>query len=122
MDTLPAQNQERDSYLNILRFLNESSDDYFFLWEFCSDRLYFSGGITQRYDLPLGEEHYCTVEDWCRIVYEKDLPALAADLEQVRRGGTREHNMEYRLLDRDGNPVWISCGEKVRCPVMERPC
>ena len=112
MDTLPAQNQERDSYLNILRFLNESSDDYFFLWEFCSDRLYFSGGITQRYDLPLGEEHYCTVEDWCRIVYEKDLPALAADLEQVRRGGTREHNMEYRLLDRDGNPVWISCRGK----------
>lgn len=112
MDLLPQQGQERDSYLNILRFLNESSDDYFFLWEFCSDRLYFSGDITRRYALPLNDAHYCTVEDWCRIVYDKDLPALVEDLDQVRRGLARDHNMEYRLLDREGNLVWISCRGK----------
>ena len=103
---------ERDSYLNILRFLNESSDDYFFLWEFQSDRLYFSGSIARRYDLPLGPEGWCAVADWCAIVYDKDLPALAEELDKVRRGILPDHNMEYRLLDREGNRVWINCRGK----------
>ena len=75
-----------ESYLDMMRFLNESSDDYFFLWEFATGRLFLPPSITEKYSLPLNEENYCTVEDWIKIVFPKDADALAEDLGEVQQG------------------------------------
>nr|WP_317284132.1 EAL domain-containing protein [uncultured Dysosmobacter sp.] len=95
--------------LEILRFLSESTDDYLFSWSFQSDRIYFPSPIWKRYALMEPGQTVCTVEDWYKAVYEKDLPMLQAEFERLRRGEIKKHNMEYRLVDREGNRVWISC-------------
>lgn len=112
MTIVPIGNQELDSYLNILKFLNESTDDYFFLHEFRSERLYLFGDIQKRYSLQINQEHYCSIKDWLGIVYEKDLPGLKEDLSQILYGKSFEHNMEYRIIDKNGNRVWVSCRGK----------
>lgn len=101
-----------ESYLDMMRFLNESSDDYFFLWEFATGRLFLPPSITEKYSLPLNEENYCAVEDWVKIVFPKDVDALVEDLGEVRQGKRLVHDMVYRLVNRRGEIVWISCRGK----------
>lgn len=95
--------------LEILRFLSDSTDDYLFCWDFEGDRIYFPGPIWKRYAIMAPGQTTCTIEDWCRVVYEKDLPMLQAEFDRLRRGEKKKHNMEYRLVDREGSRVWISC-------------
>ena len=105
------QNEERmvEAQLEVLRFLSESTDDYLFLLEFRRGRLYFPGQIWEKYPLHKQGEDWCTVEDWVQIVYERDRPALVTDLEELCTRAKSEHDMEYRLVDREGKLVWINC-------------
>ena len=75
-----------NAQLDVLRFIGESTDDYLFLCDYRKGRLYFSGNISRRYAILEDGREYCTVEDWCGLVYEKDLPALREDLERLRLG------------------------------------
>lgn len=110
-------NHELNSCLNILKFLNESTDDYFFLYEIESGKIYFSGPIYKKYELLQKGEKFCTIEDWYNIVYENDLPALKEDLQKILSGKSSEHNMEYRIFNKEGRRVWISCRGK--CQIQE---
>lgn len=110
-----------EAQLEVLRFLSESTDDYLFLLEFSRGRLHFLGGIWEKFALKKQGDDWCTVEDWSRIVYERDRPALMEDLDQIYRGQRKEHNMEYRLVDREGKLVWISCRGRCQSDDEGRP-
>lgn len=99
-------------YLETLSFLHKSFDDYFYLLDFTTDRIYFFGNIAEKYDVFCESTEYSTVAEWCRIVYPRDLDRLVEDLNQVRNGEQLTHSMEYRLLDKGGDLVWISCSGK----------
>ena len=43
------------------------------------------------------------------FVYPEDEAMLNSDLELLLSGEKDEHNLEYRWLDLDGQPVWINC-------------
>lgn len=100
-------------YLETLSFLHKSFDDYFYLLDFTTDRIHFFGNIDEKYDVFHESREYSTVEEWCRIVYPRDIDRLVEDLQQVRNGVKPTHNMEYRLLSRSGEIVWINCSGKV---------
>lgn len=102
-------------YLETLSFLHKSFDDYFYLLDFTTDRIYFFGDIAEKYDVFHESTEYSTVAEWCRIVYPRDLARLVEDLNQVRNGEQLTHSMEYRLLDKGGDLVWISCSGKALC-------
>ena len=97
------------TYRGILDFLGESSDDYFFLWDFSAGRIYFSENIRREYALCNEGEAFCTIEDWKKIVYPQDLPGLEQTLGQLEAGESLVHNAEYRVVNRVGEVVWISC-------------
>lgn len=109
------------TYRGILDFLSESSDDYFFLWDFSTRKIYFSENIRQEYALCQNEEAACTIEDWKGIVYPPDLPELEKTLGQLEAGTTLLHNMEYRVVNLAGDVVWISCRGKSHAGEDGRP-
>lgn len=109
-----------EAQMEVLRFLSESTDDYLFSWEFPEDRIYFAGPVWKRYTIMDPGQSTCSLQDWCSVVYEKDLPALQEEFELIRQGKKTEHNMEYRLVDREGNRVWISC--RGRCQIDRESC
>lgn len=100
------------TYRGILDFLGESSEDFFFLWDFSTERIYFSENIRRAYTLCDRGGAFCTIADWKKIVYPQDLPDLEQALEQLEAGKILVHNMEYRIVNRDGDVVWISCRGK----------
>lgn len=106
-----------EAQLEVLRFLSESTDDYLFLMEFRHRRLYFPGGIWEKYALKKQGDGWCTLDDWAHIVYERDRPALIESIEQIYHCERQEHNMEYRLVNKEGKLVWISC--RGRCQMDE---
>ncbi|MGI5963779.1 MAG: EAL domain-containing protein [Lawsonibacter sp.] len=113
--------QTAELYRNMLNALSESSDDYFFLWEVNTDKLYFSGPIEEKYPLALSDRRDCGVKEWLNIVYPQDLPQLQKDLEQIQAGKQTVHNQEYRILNRAGEIVLISCRGKVQLDAQGQP-
>lgn len=105
---------QRDTYLDAIQSLSESTDDYLFLWEIASDRIYFFGGIAEKYNLRNDGTECYTLEEWKKIVYPEDLAVLTENLNLIVQGKITDHNLEYRLIDRQGKVVWVSCRGKVK--------
>lgn len=110
----------------MLRFLNESTDDYLFLWDILCEKLYFFSSIAEKYHLQLSSEtdssgESCTIDDWFSIVYERDRAALEENLIQMKNGTVKVHNMDYRLVNRDGGRIWINCRGKSQNDESGRP-
>lgn len=100
-------------YSETLSFLHKSFDDYFYILDFTTGVIKFFGNIADNYNLPLDKDNCCTVTDWCNIMYPHDLERFKQDIKQLRNGDVLTHNLEYRLRNKRGEVVWISCTGKI---------
>ncbi len=96
-----------------LQILNESTDDYLYIAKLQEGRFYFWGNLAGRYPLDPDPKDGYSIEEYAKIVYDHDEAALVADIRNLLAGKQDIHDMEYRLIDREGNQVWISCRGKV---------
>lgn len=103
---------EINKYLDMLRFLNESTDDYLYFWDFRGQRLYFSETAKRQFSLPWAEDGSCLVSDWLSTVHERDRAAVEAEFSRIQSGRQTIHNMEYRLLRNEQEAFWIHCRGK----------
>lgn len=94
--------------LDTLGILGQSGNDYLFLWELKTGCLHLFGDISKRYPILEDGTGRCTMEDWLGIVYEKDRAALREAMDQVVQGKIIRYNTDYRLIDREGNRVWVN--------------
>ena len=101
-----------DMYLEFLRTLNESTDDYLFLWELQTNILWYLGDINKNYALQ-DEKDNCTADEVFAIVHPNDLKILSDDYERIMRKESVVHNLNYRWMNRNNEIVWISCRGKV---------
>lgn len=106
--------QEIDAYLDAIEFLNEGTEDYFYLWDFGMHRIHFSEAIHKKYALPFHGKEGNTIEEWEKLIYVRDLTAFEREVPLLESGEEVIHNMEYRILDKSGNKKWISSRGKSR--------
>ncbi len=100
--------EERKIYIQTIQFLDKSTDDYLYLYDFVNGRLYFTDKISEKYPLILDKDGI-PIEEWQKVVYSRDVDQLSKNLKDIEAGISEDHNMEYRLIDREGNKVWINC-------------
>ena len=98
---------------NTLDFLGEESDDYFFFSNFLTRKISFSKNIQDRYDIMNKDGEYCTFQEWKRIIYPKDIPALQECLHLLKTGARTEFHLDFRLINRDNDVIWVSSHAKV---------
>lgn len=111
-----------DEYFHTLQLLNESTDDYLFLGDIGATFVRFANDqIARRYPLPLDEENKCSFAEYADIIYERDVAAWSRNMDEIQKGESLVHDMIYRILDKNGNVVWISCRGKVICAGDGRP-
>ena len=110
--------QETQKPSNILE---STGSDYLFLWDLHSGAIHISGNVQKQYPIQLDDNNTCTIEDWYRIVYAKDLPALRRSLEQLSTGAITRYSQEYRVIDRKGNRVWVTCRGECRLDKQGTP-
>lgn len=106
----PVYCEERiQNYLNVLKILTHSVDAYLFLWDINRDQNWFFGNIGHQFALCQNEKGINKMEEMEAIVYPADRQMLHEDLVRIAEGTQKVHNMNYRWVDREGEPVWISC-------------
>ncbi|MCD7765235.1 MAG: GGDEF and EAL domain-containing protein [Lachnospiraceae bacterium] len=102
-----------DELRQMIALFNPCTDDYLFVLDFQEDTYYISPYATERFSLP---EYYFhdVVNNLLAVTYEKDRGALTEDLEDLLASKDREtHNLIYRWLNTEGQPVWINCRGRV---------
>lgn len=108
MDKKKATDQMEQNYC-MLQFLDESTEDYLFIADLKTERIRMaSGSITIRYGVQLDEKLSCSFEDWNAFIYGRDKNVWRHAIHKVCKGKMNAWNLEYRLVDRKGNLVWVS--------------
>lgn len=104
-----TENEELKQYIRMVQFLDENTEGYLYLYDMLQGKIYFTDKVCKKYPLPSAEGKGISLEVWEEIVYPGDRKQLEINLEEIRRGRQKNHDMEYRLTDREGNCVWIKC-------------
>lgn len=113
MDTGKTINQWEPNY-QTLQLLDESTEDYLFLTDLVKKRVRMaSSSITLRYDVKLDKMLSCSFEEWDNCLYGRDRNVWRHSIKKARKGSLEEWNVEYRLVDRKQNPVWVSSRGKI---------
>ena len=105
-----------DSVLNMLkkqiedaiRILNPCMNDYLYVFDLKEDYYVISKHATERFILP-SDKFYNATKKHEDFVYPEDISMLGKEIEQIKAGKKKFHDMKYRWLDKHNNPIWINC-------------
>ena len=103
-----AIDYEFEEYRNLIDGFAPCMDDYLYFCDLQRDMYYISPKALERFALP---SNYFTdvIETHKQFVYEEDVDMLVSDLEKMVSGESDYHNIEYRWIGKDGQPIWINC-------------
>lgn len=83
-------------------------NDYLYAYDITKDTYYISAKAVERFALPSNLFHE-VVEAHNVFVYADDIRILSEDLKKMLRGEKESHNIKYRWIGRDGQPIWVNC-------------
>lgn len=92
--------------------LSQSTEDYIFFWDINRNKFKISLAIFDEFNLSK-EIESDLVNCWSKIVYPDDVQIWKDDIQELLHGKKGEHNLEYRLINKYEEIVWISCRGKV---------
>ncbi len=97
-----------EHYKSFIQLLQPCMDDYLYVLDCVNDIYYMSEGALERFPVPATE--FSDVTNNLKLfVYAEDFPLLEADIREIVEGRKNDHNIQYRWIDKEGNPVWINC-------------
>lgn len=92
--------------------LSQSTEDYIFFWDINRNKFKISSAIFDEFNLSK-EIESDLVNCWSKIVYPDDVQIWKDDIQELLHGKKGEHNLEYRLINKYKEIVWISWRGKV---------
>ncbi len=101
--------EKLELYRSVIQLLNKSVHDDLYIVDLSDDRIYFTEKFCTEYSLPSsGEEGipFSICKDW---IYSRDLKQLEEAAADIKSGRKEKLNAEYRILDKEGNRIWIKC-------------
>lgn len=107
-----AAQYEFEEFCHVIDGFAPCMDDYLYFYDISQDLYYISEKALERFALPANRFTDVT-EMHRKFVHEEDVDMLVADLEKMVSGEKDEHNIEYRWIGKDGNPIWINCRGRV---------
>ena len=97
------------SYLDVLECLGKNTETYFYLWEIENNRIWIFGDLDKLYPLMDKGDRYCTIERWNSSIHPDDRAMVLENMRRIRQEQSFKHVIRYRLRNRDGNYVWVTC-------------
>ncbi|MCC0725975.1 MULTISPECIES: GGDEF and EAL domain-containing protein [unclassified Clostridioides] len=91
--------------------LSQSTEDYIFFWDINTNKFKISSAIFEEFNLSKDMDSD-VVNCWSKIVYPDDVKVWKDDIQALVDGKKDEHNLEYRLINKYEEVVWISCRGK----------
>ena len=95
------------AYEDVFTLIDECTDNYVFVYDLENDLFHISKSALDTFTLE--EEHIKLASSALKpLVYPKDWDRLAADIRAVRNQEKAQHNLEYRLITKDDEIIWVS--------------
>lgn len=108
---------EESNYLNLnhieifFELLSQSTEDYIFFWDINRNKFKISSAVFDEFNLSRDIDSD-VVNCWSKIVYPDDVQMWKDDIQALVDRKKDEHNLEYRLINKYEEVVWISCRGK----------
>ena len=110
----PVYCEERiKNYRMVLEILSKSTDDYMYMFDVAKGESYFFGDVNKQFPICEEKDEAVSLEELFSIVHPDDVLELQTDFMKLGTGESMVHNMNYRWMNRDGEPVWFNCRGKV---------
>lgn len=97
-----------EQFSHIIDMLNPCMNDFLYIFDLRDNNYYISPSAIERFRIER-PQFYHTKEEAKKFVHPDDWELLFQDIAELRAKKKRFHNMQYRWLDREGNPIWINC-------------
>lgn len=91
-----------------LSVVGKCTDDYVYIMDFKKNYYSISERAVAAFRLSEAS-FYNAVDVLKEVMHPDDYPKVVDDLNAIQQRKQDTHNMEYRWLDKYGDPVWISC-------------
>lgn len=91
--------------------LSQSTEDYIFFWDINRNKFKISSAVFDEFNLSKDVDSD-VVNCWSKIIYPDDVQVWKDDIQALIDGKKDEHNLEYRLINKYEEVVWISCRGK----------
>ena len=104
----------------LLNLLSETTDDYLYMWDIQNGTFYISDNAYEDLDISrLIEQDVVT--SWSGIMVREDLEPWLNDMQMIQDGIKDYHDMEYRVCNKSGRVIWVSCRGTVKKDGSGRP-
>lgn len=101
-----------EQMIDMVGLFSPCMDDYLYVCDFKEDYYQISPRAVNRFLLP--SDHFHEVEKVHKqFVYPEDLDMLLVELELLGQGKKTFHNLHYRWIGHDREPIWINCRGRV---------
>lgn len=94
-------------YIKTLQFFDDSTDDYIYMYDLTLERVFLTDKIREKYPIPPAGNDGNDFSDWDNIVYPKDRNLMNHYRNLLISGEIKSFDIDYRILDRAGNKVWV---------------
>lgn len=89
-------------------FLGQNPEEHYFLMDLKTKEVSFSAPFGTAFAIMEDGSCHCTTEEWVRIVYPRDVPKLLELFRLVQSGRLPIHDLEYRLVRKNGDVIWVT--------------
>ena len=100
-----------DAFREVIEQFASCMNDYLYVVDVKNDVYYIADRALERFALP-GAEFTNVTETHRQFVYKDDFPMLQEDLNRLLSGEKDSHDIVYRWIGLDGQPIWINCKGK----------
>lgn len=103
-----------EQFDSVFKILSKCTDDYLFILDFKEDHYNITERAAEVFKFD-NADFYNATDTLLKCIYPGDRDMLLKNLGALVKGTASEHDLEYRWLDKNSNPVWISCrGQVIR--------
>lgn len=107
-------------FCGVIEAFDPCMDDYLYVFDVRNDQYYISKKAMNRFAIPSFVFHN-VLEAHKQFVYPDDVARLEEDLGLLLEGKKLEHNLTYRWLGVDKEPIWITCRGRMILGTDGRP-
>ena len=108
------QNIAISQFQRVINIFNPCIDDYLYIMDIKNDYYYISPNAMERFGISENQFYHVT-ENLKKLVYPDDYELLVKDIEKIINKEKDFHNLQYRWMDKKGEPIWINCRGMVLC-------
>ena len=107
--TEESRREHIQDYHKMLLFLNESTEDYFFLWDMEENCFYLSKELPAVKGIRQEDTYIYPLENMMDVVCSCDREKVEAALKHIAEGGDERFDLDFRYLDEENRKCWVNC-------------